>query len=139
MSKMFTTELKCPHCKNIQKVEIWESINVTLDPELKAKLFDNKINLFNCGECKKEAFVEAPLLYHDMDRKFCVQYYPTEYLEHKDFYHQFTMDGEISMSDMPEVFADAVTYMSKPHIVFDMNEMIRYVMFRDRLAGLANT
>ncbi len=59
MSSMMPCPLQCPHCGNEQKLEIWESINVTLDPEVKAKLLAGKINVFICDKCSKRSHYDA--------------------------------------------------------------------------------
>ena len=80
MSDMTPHDLQCPHCGNKQEVMVLGSLNVTLDPDLKEKLFAAEINQFHCAKCEKKTFIDAPLLYHDMTQQFCVQYYPTSML-----------------------------------------------------------
>ncbi len=69
-------EIDCPKCGKKQTETIRDTINVTLNPELKEKLFQGEINKFRCKVCGNEAFISLPLFYHDMDKKYCVQYYP---------------------------------------------------------------
>ena len=68
---------------------MWDSINVSLDPELKEKLFRAEINLFECESCGEKNHIDAPLLYHDMELQFCVQYCPSEELGDPEFLAQF--------------------------------------------------
>jgi predicted nucleic-acid-binding Zn-ribbon protein len=98
MSKMSEREISCPKCGNTQARVVWDSINVTLNPELRDKLFDADVNMFSCQKCGQRAFVNLPLLYHDMNRRFCVQYYPQKLLDNKDFFEQFTKEGELRPS-----------------------------------------
>jgi RNA polymerase subunit RPABC4/transcription elongation factor Spt4 len=135
MSKMTPHELQCPHCGNKQKTMVWDSINVTLDPDLKKRLYAAEINLFECEKCGKKTFINAPLLYHDMRLQFFIQYYPPDSLDDIDFFHQFKKDGSLSTAGIPEAIAKSASYLTRPHIVFDMNEMIRYVAFRDGITG----
>jgi len=138
MSKMTPHDLQCPHCGTHQETMVWDSINVTLDPDLKQKLFAAEVNQFECQKCGKKSFVNAPLLYHDMHQEFCVQYYPSEALDDAQFFHQFNPDGSLPMPTLPAAFAKAGTYLTRPHIVFDMDELVRYVAFRDRIASASN-
>lgn len=135
MSRNTSHNLRCPHCGHKQETKVWDSLNVTLDPDLKKKLYSAEINLFDCVECKKKSFINAPLLYHDMKQQFCVQYYPQESLDDAQFFRQFNTDGSISIPGIPDAFAKSGEYLTRPHIVFDMNEMIRYVVFRDHVAN----
>jgi transcription elongation factor Elf1 len=62
--------VKCPKCGHEENVELWDTLNVSLDPRDKELLFQGKINLFVCSECDHHAFINIPLLYHDMRRRF---------------------------------------------------------------------
>lgn len=73
-------------------------------------------------------------MYHDMAQQFCVQYYPPQSLEEPDFLRKFNPDASIHLTGLPAI--KGAHYITAPHVVFDMNEMIRYILFRDRLAEL---
>jgi hypothetical protein len=60
--------ITCPACQHPQAFTAWQSINVTLDPELKEKLLDRSLATFHCEKCDHTAGVNQGLLYHDMDR-----------------------------------------------------------------------
>ena len=141
MSRKRSHELQCPYCGNEQESMVYDSINVTLDPDLKKRLFAAEINLFECEKCGKKTLIDAPLLYHDMDQKFSVQYYPTAALDDEDFGRGFNTDGSLVMPGIPTAIAESswCDYLTKPHIVFDMNEMIRYVTFRDLIGAAKET
>ena len=131
--------LQCPHCGNEQETMVYDSINVTVDPELKTKLLAAEINMFDCAKCGKKSFINTSLLYHDMSQQFCVQYFPAESLENPDFFNPFNADGSLSDMDIPDAIAESSAYIAKPHIVFDISEMINYVIFRDGLARNLHT
>jgi predicted nucleic-acid-binding Zn-ribbon protein len=133
MSKMTPHNLECPHCGNKQEAMMWDSVNVTLDSESKRTLFDAQINLFSCEKCGKKTFINTPLLYHDMTQQFCVQYYPPEAVDDPKFFRQFNPDGSLAMTGIPAGYAESGAYLTRPQIVFDMTEMLRYVAFRDRI------
>jgi hypothetical protein len=59
----------CPDCGHSQTERVWHSINVTLSPDLKQRLFDDKINVFYCEQCESVYPIGIDLLYHDMDKK----------------------------------------------------------------------
>lgn len=58
--------LKCPKCKTENKFRIYDSINVTLDPELKKKVLDGFLFKMKCAECGTETVINYDTLYHDM-------------------------------------------------------------------------
>ncbi len=136
MPKMKTHDLQCPHCGNKQKTMIWDTLNITLESDLKKKLYEGEINRFECKKCVKRSFIDVPLLYHDVSQQFCVQYFPPKALEDPDFLRQFNRDGSFAMTTLSLSLAKSSAYLTRPHIVFDMNELLRYVAFRDRIPAI---
>jgi hypothetical protein len=133
MSQMVMHKLACLECGHEHEAAVWNSVNVSLDPELRQKLFDAEINLFKCVSCGKTAFINVPLLYHDMKRQYCVQYYPPLAIDDEAFLQQFTRDAKLDMTKFPGGMFERTNYLAAPQIVFDMNDMVRYIEFRDRL------
>lgn len=117
----------CPKCSHAQEFLLYDSLNVTLKPALREMLFQGLINVFRCDGCDFTSFIDHPLLYHDMERAFSVQYYPVAALEDENFYKLFRKDGSIPLKEFPE------HYLAKPHLVFDMHEMLRYIIFREKI------
>lgn len=139
MSMEEPRELECPHCGNIQTAVVWDSVNVTLNPELKEKLFQGDINIFTCRKCKETSLINTQLLYHDMTHKFSVAYFPLEALDDISFFSKFTPEGRIPIRGIQQDLVDSNHYLNSPHVVFDMSEMVRYVYFRDKLREAKDT
>ena len=140
MTMLKTVQLACPSCQHEQTVRVWDTINVTLDPELRIRLFNGDINIFRCESCNSSSQVKKDLLYHDMTRRFCVQYVPPISLssnEHfADFFEGHDLEGKFDIGVFKGAFeqdAEMCPYVMKPHIVFDVNEMFRYITFRELL------
>ena len=131
MSKMKQIDVECPVCGEKQETDYWDSINVDLDFSLRRQLFDGSINFFRCEFCKYEAFVNGPLLYHDMTRKFCIQYLPEYWLEDVSNFESYYTDG--SLETFVSFNAMGIGHRSRPHIVFNMEELLRYILFREML------
>jgi len=128
-------EVECPKCGGKQATNIWRTINVSVNPELKQALFDGRINVFRCSKCGCEAPIGVDLLYHDMHEQFWVQFYPFEWLNNDRGLARFGPDGEMGMG-LPSELSNLPlqSYVSRaPHVVFDMGELVRYVLFRDKL------
>jgi len=139
-------ELQCPKCGVAQKVTVWVTINVNVDPGLRDRLFAGDINFFHCASCGHHTFVDAPLMYHDMKGQFCVQYLsPTSLDDPEQAFRLYNAEGRLDMKDPREDFHGGLiqqsphynpnlgAYILSPHIVFHMKEMIRYVRFREFL------
>lgn len=72
MSMEHPIEITCPECGTKGSAMIHDSINVTLDPENKAKVLDQSLFLFRCEKCKAEVHLEYRTLYHDMREKYMI-------------------------------------------------------------------
>lgn len=132
MSMKRIMEIECPGCGSNREVLVWKSINAQLNPEAKEDLLNGKVNLFCCGNCSVQAPIAIDLLYHDMEKEFCVQFFPFNKMDNNDFLENFTDKGEL---DLRRTGAeDPPDYFRNVHIVFSMDELVRYVIFRGRLA-----
>lgn len=133
MTRQRCVELGCPKCGGKQNATVYDSINVSLDPSLKEKLFHGEVNRFRCKECRENVFVSILLLYHDMEKNLLVQFYPFHALEHKEFLEQFSKEGEWSSVIIGKIPRRLREPYKRVHIVSDMEELIRYVTFREKL------
>ena len=127
MSVSETIEMKCPRCGAHHTATVWKSVDVASDPGIREALFSWEINVFNCRECDFRAQLPISLLYIDRDKRFAVQYYPMDSLGSEEFYTNFHKDGEPVEGTESAADPDA----PKPHVVFDMAEMMRYIAFRE--------
>lgn len=87
MSKVTNRTLRCRKCQKEFDVQIYESVNVSLNPELREKFIFDELYVFKCPHCGEIHHIPYPILYHDMDKGFMVQ---TGSLE--DVYNFFNMD-----------------------------------------------
>lgn len=125
-------EVECPDCGEWQKTTVWRTLNATLDPEAKDALLRGEINVFRCGTCDVVEPLPVDLLYHDMRKRFCVQFYPVHWLDDDGFFDRFTRDADLR-TRIPHPLAASAEYIARAHIVFELGELVRYVVFRDRL------
>jgi Zn ribbon nucleic-acid-binding protein len=127
-------EAKCPACGEESQVAVWRSMNVTQDLDAKELLLAGTVNVFQCPKCRYESLLDVDFLYHDMERQFSVQYYPYERLSDDNFLANFTVEGAPALDVSQGVeLPGRMDYLLRPHIVFEMGELVRYVAFRDRL------
>jgi hypothetical protein len=131
--------IACPRCGRTETITLWESIDAEPDPGAREALFEAKINRFDCPGCDFDSLVPVPLLYHDRRRQFLVQYFPFGLLDEGEFVERFTADGRDRR--MLEAFREALAAKkippgaepAEPHVVFDMAELVRYILFRERV------
>ena len=69
MSLQKNTLINCNHCNHEQEINLYSSVNVTLDPDLKERVIRKKLNEKNCEKCNHTINVVSGFLYHDMQNK----------------------------------------------------------------------
>lgn len=74
-------ELVCPECKEKFQANIYTSINVQMDQDIKNKVLNGTFFDFECTHCHKTFNIPYPVLYHDMDRKLLLQFSADEDVE----------------------------------------------------------
>ncbi|THF51487.1 hypothetical protein E6C50_06910 [Flavobacterium supellecticarium] len=73
MSRNNKTRQNCPHCNSEQELNYYQSVNVTLNPELKSKVLSGKLNDSICTNCHKEINIVSGFFYHDMSQKIMLE------------------------------------------------------------------
>ncbi len=63
------TSAKCSSCGNIHEITFYNGINVREEPELKDKVKDGSLFLWECPHCGKTNLVSGQVIYHDPDEK----------------------------------------------------------------------
>lgn len=76
MIQQIENKVVCPKCQTENDVILWEKVNVTMNPDLKEKLFSGTLNQLLCKECGHQSRIDIPLIYHDMDKKFFIHFAP---------------------------------------------------------------
>ncbi len=72
MSQKQTTKITCPKCSKEHDFQIWSSINVTLEPNMKEEVLSRKAFTFECPDCKERTLYTYDFLYHDMEQKIMI-------------------------------------------------------------------
>ena len=68
--------MRCPECGETGLLPLYESVNVTLDPDLKNEVLDGGLFTWVCPVCGRSTRVSYPFLYHDMARRVMIHYLP---------------------------------------------------------------
>jgi hypothetical protein len=67
-----------------------------------------------------------------MDREFAVHYFSKESIKKEEFLKKFDNKGNM-LVDQAEVEFSPPDYLYDIHVVFSMNEMLNYIVFREYL------
>ena len=62
----------CKHCNRKFDIEIYDSINANIDPELKKEVLNGDLYRYTCPHCNKINFISYPIVYHDMSDKYMI-------------------------------------------------------------------
>jgi len=70
--------ITCPVCGAPIRAQVYNLVDVDLEPELKSKLLRGRINVTRCTNCGREGVIAAPMLYHDPDKELLLAFVPPE-------------------------------------------------------------
>ena len=123
MSQKRTYEIACPHCGREQEVELWDSINVDSEPELREALLQNRVNRVECAGCGKGFRIEKPLVYQDREQDIFIHFDP--------------LTGGRVLADVEKSFGEAMAELNRllpkdvpppeAHLVVEWPELIERV------------
>lgn len=74
MSIRAVERIQCPGCGAEFHAEIWRSVCITIDREVRELLFDARLNWLTCSDCQLSFFLDIPFIYNDPDQDFMVFY-----------------------------------------------------------------
>lgn len=89
MSEKKPYTIKCPKCGEQNEVQLYESVNVRQEPELRDQLMVNKINEVACSACAFSFRVDKPLLYIDQDHQLMIYLIPASEQQYDNGEDQF--------------------------------------------------
>lgn len=139
MSKPFLEQINCPVCDALQTAITWSEIDAVDDPAARDALFTGDLNAFDCRECGYAGQIVTPLSYRDRLRRFCIQYYPQEMLDDDEWLATMATGTPVAeLAALPAVLREQSQYLLHPHVVFDLDEMLRFIVFREKLWDLQN-
>ncbi|QHI71410.1 CpXC domain-containing protein [Aminipila terrae] len=122
MSKCITNEVECPECGNKQNYVRWQSIIADIDPQLKEKVLNGELFVFDCKKCGKKFPITYPCLYHDMGKHLMV--YLTSDKESINEMNKILFDS-------PETFEIQARQGYIYRAVSTVNEMAEKIMIHD--------
>lgn len=78
MSRVTDRKFRCMKCNEIYGITTYDSVNVTIDPDIKERCLSGDIFHFECPHCHNSYMLSYPCLYHDQENKFMVWLYEDE-------------------------------------------------------------
>lgn len=79
MSIQVETPWDCPACKKRNITTRWQTVNVSVNPEIAAKVADGSLFSVTCEHCESQGRFNYSMQYHDQERKrYCFYHSPQE-------------------------------------------------------------
>ena len=123
MSQKRIHEIACPLCGQEQQVELWDSVVVDADPELRETLLGGRLNRVECAGCHKSFRIEKPLIYQDREQDVFIHFDP--------------LVGGRTVADAEKAFAAAMAELNRllppdvpppdTHLVVEWSELVERV------------
>ena len=98
MSKCHKENIICPKCQAHGEFDMWDSVNVDLDPQLREGIFSEDIFIYKCPKCGHETGIPYGTIYHDMTHRFMIFF---TFFREDDFKYE-----PIDLSDIPGLMKD---------------------------------
>ena len=125
MSKSHVEKINCKHCGKEFDFTIWDSINATLDPDLRENLIvRGDLYEYKCPHCGNVVTHTYPILYHDMEHKFMIHSGPLS-----EVMQQYKVNQK-QIKKMNEMFGN----LSKDYIylgVTSPNELVEKIIIME--------
>lgn len=119
MSKPNRRSFTCT-CGQTFEADVFKSANVTLQPDLKARILDGNFNRVRCPACGREIDADVPFLYHDMAADLLVWVYPPSSAAHAvEIRQKVKRSYEIVGTVLPRQSGD-----TGQQVVFGLDELI---------------
>lgn len=129
MSEQKPYEIKCPKCGEKQQAELYESLNVGKEPELRDLLMANKINEVTCTGCGFSFRVDKPLIYIDQDHELLIFLIPASEKQYDTGEDQFNEFIRNMLALLPADFR-----APEVQLVFNRTELVERIFLTE--AGL---
>lgn len=78
MSLQRNVDVQCPKCGGPGTFEVWDSVNVGLDSDMREKVLSEELFVWTCPHCGQKVYNPYGFIYHDMDHRFMLFFEPEE-------------------------------------------------------------
>jgi hypothetical protein len=117
-------------CGRTFKAELYQSANVTLNPDLRRQILTGEMNVVDCPSCGAHFHVEMPFLYHDMARGEMIWVYPMALAADRASADEEARKKwqELKRSMPPEVRERLEEHYDAVKILFGMDALVEHIM-----------
>lgn len=119
MTTFQTYPIQCS-CTNLVDVNIYQSVNVTVDPSLLDKVKKRKINNYKCSSCGEKSELAHHFLFVDMAKKIWVWCYPDNRRQNRSTIEREIKNGSGLISNI---------IGQEPFLVFGYDELLEKINY----------
>lgn len=121
------TQITCPACQSPFPTDIFQIVDVGLQPELKEMMISGHLNVAQCPACGSMTQVATPLLYHDPKHQLFMVFVPMAMnLSHAEQQEQIGQLVKRAMDRLPA--EQRRGYMLQPQTIFSMQTLMEKVL-----------
>lgn len=133
MTARQSARLVCSKCQNQFSTELWASINVTLEPQLKDRLLAGDVNVVDCPQCHTSSYVAIPFIYHDMEKQLFIYAMPEKLFKKDEVVRSAIKEN--SQQTWRE-FAEGLSeeeaeYLRTPRVVYGLRSLLEEILVCD--------
>ena len=121
MTKIMHGKVECS-CGNLVEMDIYNSVNVTVSPELKDKIINRKINNYECKNCGAKTELASHFLYVDLRKDHWLYVYPDARRSEKD-----NILAELNKELEPAKKMSESLNIPAPIVVFGYDELFEFI------------
>ena len=122
MSKTHIENVKCPKCQAVSEMTIWEFIDTSNDPQMKAQVRNGDAFRFHCKSCGNAPLIFYPTIYHQVNEKYLISYVPGDPSSAETYMKDINKDNESGYD-----FDNGYT----KRVVSDMNQLREKLVILD--------
>ncbi len=130
MSSLIQEEVKCP-CGAVFEAEIYQSISVKEDPDLKDSLLGGQFNVVQCPTCRQMVYAEHFVLYHDSAQELLAFVYPKG-LESQTEQIQIAMSDAFKQMQAGTPLDQQIRY--QPFLLFGLDSLCDLLNIEDEIS-----
>jgi len=128
-------QVKCP-CGHIFEVELYSSINVQQDPELREKILAGELNVVVCPECSMPFYAERFVLYLDPSAELIAFVYPALFVSDRPCWEKKMFeDFENAQKELPDFFFKEQKFSYTPVIFFGLDNLVEVLITGEEKTG----
>ena len=120
----------CPYCRAKFTAPIRRVVDVSQEPQLKAALLQGRLNLATCPQCGNTGMLNAPFIYHDLEKELALCFVPAEL-------NLAATDQQKLIGDLTNAVINSLSpekrkgYLLQPKVFFSLQGLLDIILQAD--------